>query len=138
MEACMKGGCNCGAVRFEVTGPVMGVIQCHCSLCRRYTGTATISVVLAKREDFHWLAGEDQLTYWRHPDADWESTFCKFCGSPAPGDNDADRVFIPAGVLTDGADSLKVVHHIFVGSKASWDEIGDDGAQHDTRIAVKP
>lgn len=134
----MKGGCNCGAVRFEVTGPVLGVIQCHCSLCRRYTGTAHISVVLADKADFHWRSGADNITRWRHPDADWESAFCQTCGSPAPGDNDEERVFIPAGVITEGADALTVIHHIFVGSKAGWDVIGDAGEQHDTRIGVKP
>ena len=133
----MKGECNCGAVSFEVTGPVMGVIQCHCSLCRRYTGTANISVVLADRADFHWRSGADKVSHWRHPGADWESAFCQVCGSPAPGDNDEDRVFIPAGILSEGVDDLKVIHHIFVGSKAAWDEIGDEGEQHDTRIGVK-
>jgi hypothetical protein len=39
-------------------------------------------------------------------------------------------MFVPAGVLTDGAAGLKVAHHVWVASKAHWDEIGDSGSQH--------
>jgi hypothetical protein len=39
-------------------------------------------------------------------------------------------MFVPAGLITDGGDSLKVKHHIWVDSKAVWDVIGDSGRQH--------
>jgi hypothetical protein len=54
----------------------------------------------------------------------------KICGSPVPGLNDESRMFVPAGLITDGGDSLKVKHHIWVDSKAVWDVIGDSGRQH--------
>lgn len=47
-----------------------------------------------------------------------------------PGVNDPARMFVPAGSITQGGDALKVLHHIWVGSKAGWDEIGDAGQQH--------
>jgi hypothetical protein len=37
---------------------------------------------------------------------------------------------VPAGLISVGGDALKVVHHVWVDSKASWDEIGDAGRQH--------
>jgi hypothetical protein len=43
-------------------------------------------------------------------------------------------MFVPAGTLTDGGEALRVIHHIFVGSKAPWDEIGDDGRQHEGKF----
>jgi hypothetical protein len=52
------------------------------------------------------------------------------CGSPLPGANDAARTFVPAGLILEGGERLKVAHHIWVGSKAAWDEIGDAGKQH--------
>jgi hypothetical protein len=39
-------------------------------------------------------------------------------------------MFVPAGSLTEGGDALRVTHHVWVGSKAVWDEIGDAGKQH--------
>ena len=48
-----------------------------------------------------------------------------------PGHNDAERMCIPAGTLSHGGEALKVEHHIWVGSRATWDEIGDGGKQHE-------
>lgn len=45
------------------------------------------------------------------------------------GKNNAATMFVPAGSITHGGDSLRVIHHVWVGSKAVWDEIGDSGAQ---------
>ncbi len=67
---------------------------------------------------------------WAKPDTHWETWFCKTCGSRVPGRNDASRMFVPAGTLSDADNELTVIHHIWVGSKASWDEIGDFGKQH--------
>jgi len=39
-------------------------------------------------------------------------------------------MLVPAASIADGADSLEVKHHIWVDSKAGWDEIGDSGRQH--------
>lgn len=81
-----KGSCNCGAVAFEITGDVSQVIVCHCSICRKSTGSNGIPVVIFAKKDFRWLHGEDQITRWKKPDADWQKSFCKVCGSPLPDD----------------------------------------------------
>jgi len=107
----VTGECNCGAVQFEIDADLAGVFVCHCSICRRSTGSNGIAVVVV-------------------PDADWQTWFCSVCGSPVPGANDATRMFAPAGSITHGGEALKVIHHIWVGSKAVWDEIGDAGKQH--------
>jgi hypothetical protein len=44
-------------------------------------------------------------------------------------------MFVPAGLLLGEADSLRVIHHVWVGSKAGWDVIGDDGRQHVEGVA---
>ena len=53
-----------------------------------------------------------------------------FYRSPVPDANDESRVFVPAGLIGDGGDNLKMAHHIWVDSKATWDEICDGGHQH--------
>lgn len=128
-----RGQCNCGAVAFEIASPISDVYRCHCSICQRGTGAAGVAVVVIDKRDLTWLRGEDHIATWKKPDADWQCWFCRVCGSPLPGDNDSARAFVPVGLITEGGEALKVAHHIFVGSKAPWDEIGDAGQQHDER-----
>ncbi len=125
-----RGECNCGAVSFEITTDISDVIICHCSICRRATGSNGIAVIIVKNEDFKWVSGEELVTSWEKPGADWQMWFCRRCGSPVPGINDDSRMFIPAGSISDGGESLQVAHHIWVDSKATWDEIGDCGRIH--------
>lgn len=125
-----RGECNCGAVAFEISGAVKDVFVCHCSICRRATGSNGIPVILVANDAFHWLRGEDVIATWRKPDADWQGSFCRQCGSPLPGKNDDAHTYVPVGLITEGGEALKVAHHIWVGSKAAWDEIGDAGRQH--------
>jgi hypothetical protein len=125
-----QGECNCGAVAFEVSADLSGVFVCHCSICRRFTGSNGIAVVVIDNHAFRWIRGQEQIATWKKPHADWQAWFCQVCGSPVPGANDESRMFVPAGSILQGGEALRVVHHIWVGSKAEWDEIGDSGQQH--------
>jgi len=124
------GECNCGAVRFAVDAELSDVFVCHCSICRRFTGSNGIAVLIVPNERFRWIEGEERIATWTKPGTNWQSWFCRVCGSAVPGENDPERMFIPAGSVTEGGENLRVVHHIWVGSKAPWDEIGDGGKQH--------
>ncbi len=126
----MIGSCNCGAVQFHVAKSVSNVFICHCSICRKSTGGNGIAYVLVPKGGFRWESGVERISHWKKPEAEWETWFCSVCGSRLPGPNDASRMFIPASLFSDPSVSLKVAHHIWVGSKAEWDEIGDDGVQH--------
>ncbi len=126
-----QGGCHCGAVSFEVEAEIEYLYACHCSLCRRWSGTQGVVVAVVPNAAFGWVTGEDQVHTWSHPDCDWHSAFCPSCGSALPGRNDENTMFIPAGSLSRGAEKARICDHIWVGSKASWDEIGGDGKQHD-------
>ncbi len=125
-----RGECNCGSVAFEVSAELSGVFVCHCSICRRSTGSNGIAVLVVDNDAFRWLRGEELITSWKKPGADWQTWFCRTCGSPVPGINDETRMFIPAGLISEGGETLEVIHHIWVDSKAVWDEIGDSGQQH--------
>lgn len=125
------GECNCGAIRFEIEAELADVYVCHCSICRRATGSNGIAVVIVKKDRFRWVSGQHVISTWKKPGKDWQISFCRFCGSPVPGENDPMTMFVPAGSITEGCEDLRVAHHVWVGSKASWDEIGDAGQQHD-------
>jgi hypothetical protein len=125
-----RGECNCGAIAFEIAADLAEVFFCHCSICRRSTGSNGIAVVLVDNHAFRWIRGEELIATWKKPSTDWQTWFCRICGSPVPGINDASRMFVPAGLISEGDESLRVAHHIWVDSRAVWDEIGDSGQQH--------
>jgi len=55
----LKGECNCGCVKFQTDTVPAGVFICHCSICRRHTGTNGNAVVLVNNADLHWVSGKD-------------------------------------------------------------------------------
>jgi hypothetical protein len=126
----VRGECNCGAVAFQINADVSDVIICHCSICRRSTGSNGIAVIVIDNEAFEWTRGEQQIATWKKPAADWQTWFCQTCGSPLPGENDQSRMFVPAGLILEDGETLRVGHHIWVDSRATWDEIGDSGKRH--------
>ncbi len=124
------GECSCGGVAFEIKGDLLEVFVCHCSICRRSSGSNGMAVVVIDNDQFRCLRGKDLVASWKKPDTDWQKWFCRICGAPLPGVNDETRMFVPAGLISEGGESLRVKHHIWVDSKAVWDEIGDTGERH--------
>jgi hypothetical protein len=125
-----RGSCLCGAVRFEITGTTTAIGMCHCSKCRKVSGVASNANLLAGRESLRWLSGEDALLKFALPPRDgkpgWRVWRCATCGSPVPHPHVVGEAgYVPAGLL-DGDPGVRVAGHIFVGSKAPWDEIADD------------
>ena len=120
-----EGGCLCGAVRWRVEGRVSGVWLCHCSKCRRSTGSAFAASVLARPAAFRWEAGEENVSRYTS-ESGYHTVFCRTCGSPVPWvREELGQVFLGAGGL-EGPFEKGVLRHIFVGSKAAWWEIDDD------------
>lgn len=117
------GTCNCGAVSFEITGEHKNVYACHCSICRRWTGANGVAVVIVSKHQFRWIEGEQNISDWKKPDADWVSRFCATCGSSLPVLNDAETLAVPAGLIDVSNKDLRVAAHIWTDSKAPWDEI---------------
>jgi hypothetical protein len=126
----LQGSCLCGGIRFEIDEPVAGISQCHCSLCRKVSGTGHNTTIVVTAEQLRWLAGEDLVRTFARPSG-YGVSFCAVCGSPAPDPNaKRTRYGIPVGLI-DGNPPLRVVEHIFVGSKAQWEAIADDAPQFD-------
>jgi hypothetical protein len=126
----LTGNCLCGAVSFEINGDITDIYQCHCSVCRKATGSSGISVFLTTGDVFRWVSGENEIQLYK-TSSGYRSVFCKTCGSRLPDPNPEETTFwIPAGLLNTSEIDAKVSAHIFVGSKASWYVIGDDGIQH--------
>jgi hypothetical protein len=124
----VRGSCLCGGVRFEYSRAVTQVGMCHCSQCRKVSGVASNAVIVVPEDSFTWTAGEELRQRYAKPSG-WGTTFCRTCGSPLPQKlPGAAAYWVPAGVLDDDP-GLKIGGHIYVGSKAPWDEIAGSAPQ---------
>ena len=130
----VNGSCLCGEVAFSVQGPLRSMYHCHCSRCRKLSGTAHATNASTTPASFRWLRGEQRVHTFKVPDARFFSNaFCEGCGAKLPRVSlERDKVTIPAGSF-DGDPGLRPTEHIFVGSKASWLTIGDALPQHAER-----
>jgi len=125
----MLGTCLCGDVRFEVSR-VQKLLQCHCSLCRKQGGSVSNTAAIVRSEHFRWLSGRERISSFVKPTG-FRSDFCSKCGSPVPNPlRETEYVWVPSGLL-DGDAPLEIVAHLYVGSKASWDHVGQPGVQYD-------
>ena len=116
----MQGGCLCGAIRYSLLAPALSVQHCHCSLCRRQSGTASNCASIVEASRFRWLRGASSITSWTKPTG-YRSDFCSRCGSPAPNPlRSGAWVWVPAGLLDDPG-PLEIVADFHLGSKAEWD-----------------
>lgn len=116
------GGCLCGAVRYEVRGPLRDVVNCHCTMCRRLHGGSGPHTK-ARKADI--TITHDAGLAWYRTSAVAKRGFCRVCGSSLfwePFEQDATGIL--AGSL-DGATGLKTIGHIFVGEKADYYDITD-------------
>lgn len=66
----ISGQCNCGAVTYELNANPWGVVVCHCSICRRSTGTNGNAVLIIGNNDFHWKTGTEEVSTWKKPGQD--------------------------------------------------------------------
>ncbi len=116
------GGCLCGAVRYEVHGPLRAVVNCHCGQCRRSHGHVA-AYTSAKRGDL--VLTQDRGLKWYRSSDFARRGFCGGCGAslfwePAG----QDRIGIAAGGL-DAPSGLATVRNIFTAHKGDYYEIAD-------------
>ena len=92
------GSCLCGARAYEIEGDLDGVHVCHCSLCRKASGSVGNTILIVPVDRFRWLKGEDHgVTFALRPT--YSITRCKTCGTPLPAETDARNVYVTAGTL---------------------------------------
>ncbi len=120
-QTTLKGSCLCGAVKYEVSGEARRFYHCHCSRCRKATGTGHASNLFLQPGTLKWISGDDQIRAFKVPEAQrFTNTFCGLCGSRVPRQmKGTDSVMIPAGSL-DVEAPIAPQARIFGGSRARW------------------
>jgi hypothetical protein len=136
----VRGSCLCGGVRFEAQKVQRPFEFCHCSRCRKVTGSAFAAGILVAAEDFKFLQGRELVSVYAAPIRQvtpaYHSCFCSRCGSRVPDEfSCAPLVELPAGCLDDDP-GLRPELHIHVDSKAPWYTISDGLPQLD-RFALQ-
>lgn len=126
----IRGECLCGAVGFELRGALPKLYQCHCSLCRRVSGSSSNAALIVSSAQFGWLHGGERISEYSTDDG-FKSHFCNRCGSPLPNPTAENTAYwVPAGLLED-CDFLELAAHFHVASRARWDRIADVGEHFD-------
>ncbi|NQZ32947.1 MAG: GFA family protein [Oceanospirillaceae bacterium] len=117
------GKCLCGVVTLQITGEITDIIHCHCSLCRKNSGTAFATNGFINASDFNITSGTDNLsTFSFKPGRNRH--FCSSCGSPVYSSNEQDpsRYRIRLGIL-ESEIAERPISHNFVSSKANWEDL---------------
>lgn len=116
------GSCLCGAAKFELEGEFKKFFLCHCSRCRKTSGTAHCANLFAPGATLNWLSGEEKLSFYHLKGTHFARTFCSVCGSNVPTDaKSRGLVVVPAGCLDTDVD-ITPQAHIFMDSKGNWDD----------------
>ena len=128
-ELPLTGGCLCGAIRFEISEPLLSSRYCHCTRCQRRTGTAASPGAAIAPGSLRWRAGEGLIKIWWPPDG-WGKAFCAECGSHlfSQSPDDPERKSVRLGAI-DGDPGIRPTARQFVANAAVWEPIPDDGLE---------
>ncbi|MEM7431515.1 MAG: GFA family protein [Pseudomonadota bacterium] len=118
----INGGCECGAVRFTVSGPLRKVVYCHCKQCQRLSGLYVAATACAM-EDLE-LTSDNSLQWYASSDVASRG-FCRTCGSnlfyrPEHGRH----MSIMAGTL-DAPSGLNAAMHVYIEEADNYYTVND-------------
>ncbi len=125
MDRPLRGQCACGAVQYQVDGPLGPLVNCHCRACRRAHGAAFATSALVRTAGLNVLTGKDILRDYSN--AQGSRFFCGRCAGRLfnrPASKSDVTMLLVASL--DEEPTTKPVMHINVESKAPWYEILDD------------
>ena len=126
MQQTHTGSCLCGNVKFEMKGDFKQFFFCHCSRCRKMSGSAHCANLFAPGAKLRWLSGENKLSFYQLEGTNFARNFCSTCSTPLPRYvKTRDIVVVPAGCLDSDVD-ISPQAHIFTDSKGNWDEVLND------------
>lgn len=128
----LHASCLCGAVSLRLPDRFDYMGNCHCSECRKFSGSDYASVGGLDGDKVEIAKGGDAIARFQKSE-ETSLAFCRHCGSSLFSQKrSSGKINLRLGVL-DEAPSQRPGFHIFVGSKAPWLRIGDDCPQFETR-----
>jgi hypothetical protein len=122
--AVREGGCLCGALRYRLQAPVLDVVHCHCTMCRRAGGAPVVTWVIVGRRDFSLTRGH--LKMWASsPGA--RRGFCPDCGAQITfaSEREPETLDVTLGSL-DRPDDLPATRHVWAEGRLPWLHLDED------------
>ena len=116
-EAVMNGGCQCGAVRYRISGPVTRPHLCHCRMCQKAAGNYFMPLANVQWSDFTMTRGE--VAHFASSDQALRG-FCRDCGTPLTYEGRGAQHFnVVLGTLDDPS-AVEPSAQIGLEGKLSW------------------
>ncbi len=117
------GSCLCGSINFSINGAVTDIIHCHCSLCRKASGSAFATNGFINASDLILTDKNGTLTFYQSSEGK-RKYFCKTCGAPIYSANaqSPQRYRLRLGALTCDIKERPISHN-FITSKANWEDL---------------
>ncbi|KJY73702.1 GFA family protein [Vibrio nigripulchritudo] len=127
-----KGSCLCGGVELTISGSITDIIHCHCSLCRKSSGTAFATNGFVNTSELEITKGAELMGFYEVKPGK-KRHFCTRCASPVYSSNDENpsKIRIRLGILDSDIEERPISHN-FVTSKANWDSLNEDLPQYET------
>lgn len=112
-EQPLTGGCQCGAVRYEIAGPPVSLYVCHCRECRKQSASAFGISLIVRRRDFRLTRGETKR--WPRPTDSGRTLYCQFCATCGSrvfheGAPSRETISVKGGSLDQALDLGKAIH----------------------------
>jgi hypothetical protein len=127
MEVTMKhtGSCLCKRIAYEVDGEFEDFYLCHCSRCRKDTGSSHAANLFSSTAKLTWISGEELVKTYEVEGTHHAKSFCPNCGSALPMlQMEGSLLVVPAGSL-DSDLHISPKGHIYMESRAPWDNNSD-------------
>jgi len=114
------GKCSCGVIEYQFSMTDLLAYQCHCSVCRKATGSAFSTTLMVPVMSFQWLSSESSIATYKKEN-EYKVSFCSMCGSPVPNMfRNFPLLSVPVGGIENSED-IVIAAQIYLGSKAEWD-----------------
>jgi len=129
----MLGKCLCGDIEFSVdiqTDPFK-IYQCHCSLCKKQSGSSANSATIIEATHFKWIKSEN-IQSWQK-ETGFSSHFCTNCGCSVPNAFASKYYWIPVGLLELDSKSvaIEVVANFCLSTKSNWHNVYKESGNFD-------
>lgn len=132
IQKTIKGGCLCGQVQFQLHGKIRGVVNCHCSKCRKFHGN--YGAYTSIKMEYLKITEQKSLKWFKSPTDETPNVhrgFCSECGSSLfwhP--RDQAYIAVAAGSL-ESPTNLETIGHVWCSQKTDFYKIEDDLPQYD-------
>ena len=109
----LTGGCQCGAVRYQITVAPEALYVCHCRECRKQSASAFGMSLIVSLTGFRLISGKPRT--WSRPTDSGRQLDCKFCpdcGSRVWHERagGAEAISVKGGSLDQPLDFAEAVH----------------------------